>query len=153
MIPSLSNISVCLFISYLIASPTLLIEPIFLISILVPNGVPGLCSDTLQSHLIEPSSIFTSLIPKYNNISLNLVKYATASSGLLISGLDTISINGTPALLAFNIVPVLPWILLHVSSSICNLSIPIFLSPISIYPSYPIGVSCSVIWYPFGKSG
>ena len=74
----------------------------FLISTFVPSGFPFSCNETLTSQRILPSSILTSLIPKYNKVSLNFSTYKTASSALSISGRLTISIRGTPALLKFN---------------------------------------------------
>ena len=60
------------------ARPTLVMEPMFLISTLVPN-FSVLLIEILASHLMEPSSILQSLTPAYNKSSLKASRYKVAS--------------------------------------------------------------------------
>ena len=122
--------SCCLSTSKLIALSTNLKELIFFISALVPNFSPGFLIDILASHLNDPSSIFPSLMPKHLTIECIFLRYATASLADLMSGSDTISINGVPAL--FKSIALSPskrsCIDLPASSSKCALVIPIIFS-------------------------
>ena len=75
-----------------------MIEFKFLISHLVPKSPFGFLTDTLQSALKDPCSIFPSHVSIYLNTVLIFFTYDAASSGDLKSGLETISINATPVL-------------------------------------------------------
>ena len=77
----------------------------FFISVRVPKGDPGLCTDTFTSALNEPSCILQSDTSIYSNIDFNFLRYLSTSSTPLKSGSETISINGTPALFKSTKVP------------------------------------------------
>ena len=72
----------------------------FFISALVPSSVsPSFLTETFTSHLMDPCAIFPSHISRKVTICLIALKYATASLALDISGSETISRRGVPALL------------------------------------------------------
>ena len=145
---------ICLSISYWIAFSTNLNEFTFLVSVLVPKSFESIfLTETFASHLIEPSAIFPSEISRYLIMECIDFKYATASSGELISGSDTISIKGVPAL--FKSIPDWPskssWRDFPASSSRWALVIPILLldpssNSISKNPSSTMGLSIWLIW-------
>ena len=130
----------------------LLNEFIFFISVRVPNGVPGLWTDTLTSALNEPSCILQSETSIYSSIDFNFLKYASTSSALLKSGSETISIKGTPALFKSTRLPPpkSSWFSFPASSSMWILNNLIFFLPsdvsISIYPCSHSGLSNCDIW-------
>ena len=79
---------------------TFLEEFIFFTSTFVPNfSTPLSRTEILASHLKLPSSIFPSQMSKYLTSFLTSFRYWYASSEDLISGSETISTKGTPALL------------------------------------------------------
>ena len=72
----------------------------FLTSALVPYSFcPTGLMDTFASHLKDPCSMFPSHTPRYLRIALSFFMYSAASFGVLISGSETISMSGMPALL------------------------------------------------------
>ena len=82
-------------------------ELIFFSSALVPSSVESFfLIETFTSHRIDPSAIFPSHMSKKVTSCLIALKYATASFAFDISGSDTISSRGVPAL--FKSTPVSP---------------------------------------------
>ena len=69
----------------------------FLISQRVPSGVPGLCTLTLASTRMLPSSILASEAPTASRMPRSSVTYWRACSAVRMSGRLTISTSGTPA--------------------------------------------------------
>jgi len=66
---------------------------------LVPNCSRPLGRiEMLTSQRIEPSCIFPLLIPKYRTMRCNSAAYSAASRPVRISGSETTSSSGTPAL-------------------------------------------------------
>ena len=96
----------------------------FLISVLVPSAAaPGSRMLTFASTRRLPSSMLTSLTRAYSRICLSVLRYASASAALRMSGSLTISASGTPARLRSTAVaagePVvdrLPGVFLHVEA-------------------------------------
>ena len=135
----------------------------FLISQRVPNGSPGLCTLTLASTRIDPSSILASDAPTATRIARSSVTYWRACSAVRMSGRPTISTSGTPARLKSISEASLPWMRppapptcvdLPVSSSRWARSMPRRVpSGRSSQPSTFSGTSYWLIWYALGMSG
>ena len=144
------------------ASRTALNEFKFFSSVRVPNfSCPTGRNDTLTSTRSSPFSISQLDAPTQRINRLISVKYAYASSGERISGIETISKSGLPERLKSTSEWSAKCVDLAASSSKCAWWIPmrffckLSLGPkvISTYPAPLIGSSYWVIWYPFGKSG
>ena len=163
MLPPSSNTSIWRSTSRAIASSINLKEFRFLVSVRVPSFSSPLCrTEMFTSKRIEPCDISPSQIPNAMTRECSFFAKATASSELLISGSETISISGVPA--RFKSMPDMPcskspscndfpasssrwawWIRIALVEPSANV--------ISISPAPTIGASNCVVWYPLGRSG